>query len=177
MHILLSVTDKCPTWISGRERMAVEIISWQISLKECCRTRGSNPRACQADVHLLSTTPSRFKSGTQNYRKPYYLKLKNQCNKWIGCIDSGVTEISFLVLPMITSSDGTSLFRARVKYVLVYQVYRIFSLILKYNNMKCTTLDGSYSRPHAFYTQRLVTQHLFFLCDFCSLLEVFSNIS
>ena len=28
---LSPVTDNCPSWISGRERMAVEIISWPIS--------------------------------------------------------------------------------------------------------------------------------------------------
>ena len=40
--------------ISGRERMAVEIISWPISTKEYCRTWGSNPRPStyQADTHL-----------------------------------------------------------------------------------------------------------------------------
>ena len=31
-------TDNCPkvSWISGRERMTVENISWSISMKECC---------------------------------------------------------------------------------------------------------------------------------------------
>ena len=28
MHILSPVTDNCPSWISRRERMAVEIFSW-----------------------------------------------------------------------------------------------------------------------------------------------------
>ena len=45
MHILLPETDNCPSWISGRERMTVENISWSISTKECCRLRrGLNPR-------------------------------------------------------------------------------------------------------------------------------------
>ena len=45
MHILLPETDNCPSWISGRERMTVENISWSISTKECCRPRwGLNPR-------------------------------------------------------------------------------------------------------------------------------------
>ena len=35
VHILSPVTDNCPSWISGRERMAIEIISWPISMKEC----------------------------------------------------------------------------------------------------------------------------------------------
>ena len=43
MHILSPETDNCPSWISGRERMTVENISWSISTKECpvgvCSTR------------------------------------------------------------------------------------------------------------------------------------------
>ena len=35
--------NNCPFWISGRERMTVEIIVWPIFTKECCRTWGSNP--------------------------------------------------------------------------------------------------------------------------------------
>ena len=35
VHILSPVIDNCPTWIKGRERMAVEMISWPISTKEC----------------------------------------------------------------------------------------------------------------------------------------------
>ena len=45
MHILSPETDNCPSWISRRERMTVENISWSISMKECCRLRwGLNPR-------------------------------------------------------------------------------------------------------------------------------------
>ena len=45
MQILSPETDNCPSWISGRERMTVENISWSISTKECCRPRrGLNPR-------------------------------------------------------------------------------------------------------------------------------------
>ena len=45
VHILSPETDNCPSWISGRERMTVENISWSISTKECCRPRqGLNPR-------------------------------------------------------------------------------------------------------------------------------------
>ena len=45
MHILSPETDNCPSWISGKERMTVENISWSISTKECCRPRrGLNPR-------------------------------------------------------------------------------------------------------------------------------------
>ena len=45
VHILSPETDNCPSWISGRERMTVENISWSISTKECCQSwRGLNPR-------------------------------------------------------------------------------------------------------------------------------------
>ena len=42
VHILLPETDNCPSWISGRERMTVENITWskKISTKECCRPSG-----------------------------------------------------------------------------------------------------------------------------------------
>ena len=52
MHILSPETDNCPSWISGRERMTVENISWSISTKECCRPqRGLNlrPPGLQSD--------------------------------------------------------------------------------------------------------------------------------
>ena len=55
VHIPLSETDNCPSWIRGRERTTVEKnISWSISIKECCQPRrGSNPRppGLQSDVH------------------------------------------------------------------------------------------------------------------------------
>ena len=36
MRILSTETDNCPSWISVRERMTIENISWSISTKECC---------------------------------------------------------------------------------------------------------------------------------------------
>ena len=43
VHIHVPETDNCPSWISRRERMTIENISWSISMKECCQTRlGSN---------------------------------------------------------------------------------------------------------------------------------------
>ena len=51
----------CPAWISGRRRMAVKIISWLITTKECCRTEGSNPRPStyQAMAHPNKHSRSR----------------------------------------------------------------------------------------------------------------------
>ena len=41
VHILSPETDNCPSWISRRERMTVENISWSIYTKECCWPSGS----------------------------------------------------------------------------------------------------------------------------------------
>ena len=38
VHILSPVTDNCPSWISGRERMAVETFSWPISTHQDVKT-------------------------------------------------------------------------------------------------------------------------------------------
>ena len=44
VHILSPVTDNCSSWIRGRGRMAVEMLSWPSLQKECAgrgdRTRG-----------------------------------------------------------------------------------------------------------------------------------------
>ena len=45
MHILSQVTDNFPSWISGRERMTVEKISWSVSMKEWCWTGAANSRS------------------------------------------------------------------------------------------------------------------------------------
>ena len=55
MQILSPETDNCPSWISGRERMTIENISWSISAKECCQTRrglNSQPPDHQMDAPL-----------------------------------------------------------------------------------------------------------------------------
>ena len=46
------VTDNCSSWISGRGRMAVEIISWPNLHGRMCQMWGSNsgPPACQGDM-------------------------------------------------------------------------------------------------------------------------------
>ena len=40
VHIQFARTDNCIYWISRRERMTVENISWSISTKECCQPSG-----------------------------------------------------------------------------------------------------------------------------------------
>ena len=55
VHILSQKTDTCPSWISGRERMTVESISWSISTKECCRPRrGVEPATSWSPVGRTS---------------------------------------------------------------------------------------------------------------------------
>ena len=44
----------CPSWISGRERMTLENISWPISTKECCLPGGNRTR------NLLITSRTRI---------------------------------------------------------------------------------------------------------------------
>ena len=67
---LSPVTDNCPSWIGGRERMAIDIISWPISTKECYRMCGSNtrPSAYQADEHPTELLPPAF-----HYIAQYYM--------------------------------------------------------------------------------------------------------
>ena len=70
MHILSPETDNCPSWISGRERMTVENISWSISTKECCRPQlGLKPRppGLQSDGASNWAT----EAGAQNLRSKH----------------------------------------------------------------------------------------------------------
>ena len=72
VHILSPETDNCPSWISGRERMTVENISWSISTKECCRPRrGLNPR------------PPGSQSAHPTETKGKYGKVTNTEIKWL----------------------------------------------------------------------------------------------
>ena len=57
--LLSPETDNCPSWISGRERMIVENISWSISTTECCRPGGGWTR------NLLITSRTRIGQATE----------------------------------------------------------------------------------------------------------------
>ena len=59
MHILSPETDNCPSWISGRERMTIENISWSIFTKECCRPR----RGWTRDLLVSSRTAHPTEAG------------------------------------------------------------------------------------------------------------------
>ena len=46
VHSLSPETDNCPSWISRRERMTVENISWSTSMRECCWPYLGQGRTC-----------------------------------------------------------------------------------------------------------------------------------
>ena len=54
VHILSPETDNCPSWISGKERMTLENISWSISTKEWCRPGGVEPATSWSPVGRAS---------------------------------------------------------------------------------------------------------------------------
>ena len=93
------VTDSCPTWISGRKKMAIEIPSWPISTKECCRTRGSNPHA-----RRMRIWPSYWAGFV-----PKYLTLVNSGVKF--CSLDSAAEFQFL------RSWWTKFIRKNRKYI------------------------------------------------------------
>ena len=114
MPILLPVTDNCPTWISGRERMAVEMISWPICMKECFVGRGSNrrPSEYQGYMHLTELL-SPAKNGTslpssvsklsnffliQSFRIKYNLKIL--FSSFISKLH--LSDINFVTFVLIT---------------------------------------------------------------------------
>ena len=97
MHILSPETDNCPSWISGRERMTVENISWSISTKECCQPRwGVEPATSWSPVGRriqLSHRGRLFRRifDLQNGHK-INAKLLSNITKW----DNAKAESSYL---------------------------------------------------------------------------------
>ena len=84
-NIFLPENDNCPSWISGRERMTVENISWSNLNTRMLPTRpGSNPQPPnhQSDVHL--TEPPRPAPGPLlfSYRITGYHSI-NKETVWI----------------------------------------------------------------------------------------------
>ena len=81
MHTLSPETDNCPSWISGKERMTIENISWSISAKECCRPRrGLNPRlpGLQSDGASNWATEPGSTPWLFNRPKPYTDRFLNR---------------------------------------------------------------------------------------------------
>ena len=73
-----SETDNCPSWISRRERMNVENISWSVSMKECCWTHCMRDQIC----HLLFTCQMLTQLSHQGWL--YLLKLNIKIYGWVA---------------------------------------------------------------------------------------------
>ena len=71
-HLSAKESNNCPAWISGRGKM----ISWPISTKECCQTRGSNsrPSACQTGMRMR--IPSSYWARPMHMNCEYLWKIK-----------------------------------------------------------------------------------------------------
>ena len=96
MHILSPETDNCPSWISGRERMTVENISWSISTKECCRPRRElNPRP----PGLQSDGASNWRPGGSLHYIAFKITLPWIWGKWITT--PGEVTLSNLFCPVL----------------------------------------------------------------------------
>ena len=71
MHILSPETDNCPSWISRRERMTVENISWSISMptSNFQPIRLLDPDCCYKFVYLManSADPDQLASSEANW--------------------------------------------------------------------------------------------------------------
>ena len=75
--MLLPETDYYPSWISGREKMTIENISWSISMKECCRPgRGQTP-------NLLITSQTDIQLSHQGWHL-FLFWFKNKYSKELG---------------------------------------------------------------------------------------------
>ena len=98
MHILSPETDNCPSWISGRERMTVENISWSISTKECCRPRrGLNPRPLGLQSDGASNWATEAGQSTVTIRQ---IKTWNDNTiNWVGRYLSNIDDICPLAIP------------------------------------------------------------------------------
>ena len=78
--------------------MAVDIISWPISTKECSRTRGSNPQpsACQVDTHpteLPGPQTKRSHNLCIRVGRPY--RLRSPKTRWSSSVFIRATPFFF----------------------------------------------------------------------------------
>ena len=77
VHILLPETDNCPSWISGRERMTVENISWSNLHERMLPTQGVEPTTSWSPVRRASNWATEtglilFKSRKKPFRTLWY---------------------------------------------------------------------------------------------------------
>ena len=103
MHILSPETDNCPSWISRRERMAVENILWSTSTKEYYRPGGDRTRN-----HLITsrTRTQLNHRGRRIYGVPKESKAAiTHIYEWIWLIVLVSNDTSTLVGHFVSSSE------------------------------------------------------------------------
>ena len=145
MHILSPETDNCPSWISGRERMTVENISWSISTKECCRPRrGLKPIPSTITLTFMVLGKWTWKLVSKLGLMQIY-KVGEPWNIGQGQIGILLIELSFLnasfpagtwrkynvASTSMQRHDVASTLRRRYIYVMclpVYNKYQLYSL-------------------------------------------------
>ena len=173
MHILSPETDNCPSWISGRERMTVENISWSISTKECCRPRwGLNPRppglqsdgasnwATEARIYVLFSLRMAVLLHKWEFKNTEVEFLKASEKIWSpGLPDIGARKSwDFLIL---TVSASTVYKQTQVPHKLNTKPFQLYSVwewfigvytLIKYTKMKFV---------HIMYNVHLIRAQLF----------------
>ena len=129
VHIPSPETDNCPSWISGRERMTVENISWSISTKECCRPRrGLNPRppGLQSDGASNWATEAGMRSSSRCCFGPVYFKTAKLCMFVQLCIITQPLRGIMYILTCAPSEDANQSVHPRSPISLCYPVWKIF---------------------------------------------------
>ena len=156
MHILSPETDNCPSWISRRERMTVENISWSISAKECCRPqRGLNPQPPGLQLDGASNWPTEagpiccthaFISNWQLlFLSPWNGKNDRRNDFMINLHKSYVVKLGFeLVTPGSAVRCLPNCAMSLTNYYFSYNYYKIHQLQILFNVLlhkkQCRTL-------------------------------------
>ena len=98
VHILLPVTHNCPSWISGRGRITIEIISWSIFKKVMSPGCGSNTWTLDLQSGMLPTvlrSPALFLVLTDSRNASFFVHPVFRINF--------VTILRFHLIPCHTS--------------------------------------------------------------------------
>ena len=134
MHILSPETDNCPSWISGRERMTVENISWSISTKECCRPRrGLNPRPPGLQSDGASNWATEAGIDSSKYHLTILVlkfEIAHSTTFWCACMPNRVDpeQMSCHLIWVYTVCIGLSVQILILKMLLRYVVSDSFKL-------------------------------------------------
>ena len=85
VSILAPVTDNCPSWISRRERMVVEMFSWpNLNERMFCQTWGSNP---QLSAYLADMHPIELPRPAWDIKLPWHDPCWYQQFQLLYCVD------------------------------------------------------------------------------------------